>query len=123
MKNLKNRLFLVTLIITFLSISNLCAQSDKAKIDQLISQKKSFNKENKTSIVYKIQLYNGNETQAYKIRNNFRASFPEYRTEITYKAPEWKTQVLYFKTRLEADRAILKIKEKFSGAIVLKDKI
>ena len=123
MRNLKNSLILTVIIVSFLSISNLSAQSDKAKIDQLISQKKSYNKENKTSTVYKIQLYNGNESQAYKVRNNFRSTFPEFRTETTYKAPEWKTQVVYFKTRLEADRALLKIKEKFSGAIVLKDKI
>ncbi|MDV7186919.1 SPOR domain-containing protein [Lutibacter sp. TH_r2] len=123
MRNLKNRLFLITLTVIFLSISDLSAQSDKTKIDQLISQKKSYNKENKTSIVYKIQLYNGNEDKAYKVKYNFETTFPQYKTVIKYDQPDWKTQVVYFKTRLEADRALLEIKENFSGAIVLKDKI
>jgi len=48
--------------------------------------------------------------------------FPEYSTTIKYKSPEWKTQVGPFKTRLEADRTLLTIKENYSGAIVIEDK-
>jgi len=40
-----------------------------------------------------------------------------------YKSPEWKTQVGNFTTRLEADRILNIISEKFTGAIVLEDKI
>jgi len=89
----------------------------------LIEQKRAYNKDNKSSVVYKIQLYNGNEEEAYKIRRNFNTSYPEYKTTIMYKPPEWKTQVGDFKTRLEADRALNIIKKKYSGAIVLVDKI
>lgn len=123
MKNLKNRLLLATLLVAFFNISNLCAQSDKAKIDNLINKKKNYNKANKTSTVYKIQIYNGSENNAYKIKYNSETKFPEFKTIIKYDQPDWKTQIVYFKTRLEADRALLKIKEDFSGAIVLKDKI
>ncbi len=42
---------------------------------------------------------------------------------MSYKLPEWKVQVGYFHTRLEADIALNKIKKKFEGAIVLEDKI
>ncbi len=107
----------------FFSIINSYSQSENEKIDNLIAQKKAFNKENKNSKVYKIQLYNGNEAQAYKIRRNFNASFPEYHAEVIYKEPEFKTRVGNFITRLEADRALNQIKEKFVGAIVLEDKI
>lgn len=123
MRNLKNRLFLATVLVAFLSISNLCAQSDKANIDKLINLKKAYNKENNTSTVYKIQIYNGSENSAYKIKYSSEAKFPEFKTIIIYDEPDWKTQIVFFKTRLEADRALLKIKEEFSGAIVLKDKI
>ncbi|SDX78789.1 Sporulation related domain-containing protein [Lutibacter oricola] len=123
MKILSNRLIVVLFCVTFLSISNLCAQSDKAKIDQLIKQKKEYNKKNKNSVIYKIQLYNGNESKAYSVKAKFESLFPTYKTDIIYKAPDWKTQVVHFKTKLEADRALLKIKEKFASAIVLKDKI
>jgi len=107
----------------FINVINSFAQSENEKINTLIEQKRTYNKTNKSSIVYKIQLYNGNETQAYEVKRNFNASFPEYKIIMTYKPPEWKTQVGIFKTRLEADRALNIIKEKFVGAIVLEDKI
>ena len=90
----------------------------------MIEQKRNFNKNNKNSIVFKIQLYNGNETEAYKVKRNFDLEFPEYKTVIdASKQPDWKTQVGYFKTRLEADQVLTIIRKKFAGAIVLKDKI
>lgn len=110
-------------ITLFLSITNSYSQSESENINNLIKQKKEFNKKNKNSIVYKIQLYNGNEVQAYKTKRNFNNLFPKYKVKIIYKSPEWKTQVGNFTTRLEADRILLVIKEKYSGAIVLEDKI
>jgi hypothetical protein len=123
MNILLKRIVLVLLFAFYLCNSKSFAQSENEKINTLIEQKRAFNKENKSSVVYKIQLYNGNEEEAYKIRRNFNTSYPEYKTTIMYKPPEWKTQVGDFKTRLEADRALNIIKKKFSGAIVLVDKI
>lgn len=123
MSILSKRLLFIYFLTFFLSISNSYSQSEDEKINTLITQKKEFNKKNKSSVVFKIQLYNGDESQAYKIKRNFEATFPEYSTSILYKAPEWKTQVGNFITRLEADRALNIIKEEFAGAIVLEDKI
>ena len=99
------------------------AQNEADKIEDLISQKRNYNQQNKNNVVFKIQLYNGTESEAYKIRSNFRSDFPEYKTTIIYKQPEWKTQVGNFETKLEADRVLLLIKKEFSGAIVLEDLI
>lgn len=99
------------------------SQSENEKITTLIEQKVSFNKENKNSTVFKIQLYNGDETEAYKIKEDFNTNYPDYNAEVVYDKPEWKTQISKFKTRLDADRVALIIKEKFTAAIVLEDKI
>ena len=96
--------------------------SENEKIDKLIEQKRYYNKKNKVAGGFKIQIYNGNETQANKIKREFEALFPEYSTTIKYKSPEWKTQVGPFKTRLETDRTLLEIKEGYAGAIVIEDK-
>jgi len=117
------RLLFTIFLALLLGITNSYSQTEGEKINNLIEQKRGFNKNNKSSIVYKIQLYNGNETEAYKIRSNFSTSFPEYKTRIIYKSPEWKTQVGVFNTRLEADRVLNIINKKFAGAIVLEDKI
>jgi len=117
------KLYLMAFWVLLLGITNLYSQNENDKIQNLIEQKREFNKKNKNSIVYKIQLYNGNETQAYKIKQNFTTAYPEYETKIIYRSPEWKTQVGNFKTRLEADRILNIIQKKFVGAIVLEDKI
>ncbi len=123
MSIISKKILLVMFFVFFLSNSKLFAQSENEKINNLIEQKRTYNKNNKSSVVYKIQLYNGNEEEAYKIRRNFNISYPDYKTTIMYKPPEWKTQVGDFKTRLEADRVLKIIKKKFTGAIVLEDKI
>tara|TARA_R110001583_G_scaffold83631_8_gene220755 strand:- start:451 stop:825 length:375 start_codon:yes stop_codon:yes gene_type:complete len=118
------RLLFTAFLTLLLGITNSYSQSENEKINNLIEQKRDFNKKNKSSIVYKIQLYNGYETEAYKIKRNFEAAYPEYKTIIdASKQPDWKTQVGNFTTRLEADRVLIIIKDKFSGAIVLEDKI
>ena len=99
------------------------SQTEEEKINDLIEQKRDYNRKNNNSTVYKIQLYNGNEQEAYKIKQDFQAIYPEYTTEIIYNAPEWKTHVGQYKTRLDADKVLIIIKEKFAGAIVLEDKI
>lgn len=123
MKNLFKYLLISIVFAIFFGTVNAFSQSENAKISNLIEQKKNFNKKNKSSVVYKIQLYNGIENQAFKIKREFEQSFPEYKTMIVYKEPEWKTQVGIFKNRLEADRALLIIQQKYTGAIVLEDKI
>ena len=123
MNKLSIKLILLLFFTVFLSTNNVFSQSENEKISALIEQKKAFNKTNKNILVFKIQLYNGNETQAYAVKRNFESDFPEYRTKIIYKTPEWKTHAGNFRTRLEADRALNTIKLKYAGAIVLEEKI
>jgi len=123
MNKLSIRAMILVFFTVFMSITHSYSQSENEKINSLIEQKRAFNKTNKNIIVFKIQIYNGNETQAYAIKRNFEADFPEYRTKIIYKTPEWKTHAGNFRTRLEADRALNIIKEKYAGAIVLEEKI
>lgn len=123
MKILFKYAFFFIVFVTFFGAINSYSQSENNKISNLITQKKSFNKNNKSSVVYKIQIYNGLENRAYSIKHEFEQSFPEYKTMIVYKEPDWKTQVGVFKNRLEADRALLVIQKKYTGAIVLEDKI
>ncbi|MDP3360174.1 MAG: hypothetical protein Q8S41_12595 [Lutibacter sp.] len=123
MNKLSIKAIIFVFFATFLSSNTLFAQSENEKINTLIEQKKAFNKTNKNILVFKIQIYNGNETQAYAVKRNFEADFPEYRTKIIYKTPEWKTHAGNFRTRLEADRALNLVKIKYAGAIVLEEKI
>lgn len=123
MNKLSIKLIILLFFAVFLSTSNVFSQSENEKINALIEKKKAFNKTNKNILVFKIQLYNGNETQAYAVKRNFEADFPEYRAKVKYDNPEFKTHAGNFRTRLEADRALNLVKLKYAGAIVLEEKI
>ena len=92
-------------------------KSDSSLINELISKKKSFNKE--FGYGFRIQLYNGFETEAKKTEAKFKIDFPEIKTYLLYRQPEWKIQVGFYKTKLEADRALLDFKRKYGSAIVI----
>jgi len=49
----------------------------------------------------------------------FKAEFPGNFSKLVYYAPEWKVQVGNYKTKLEADKDLIKFQEKFSGIIVI----
>ena len=123
MNFLSNRLFFSFFFVVLLASANLFAQSENDKINKIIEEKKAYNKKNKNSVVYKIQLYNGDESQASKVKEDFQKEFPMYKAFLIYKQPDWKTQVGNFKTRLEADRILQIVKKEYGAAIVLEDKV
>ena len=92
-------------------------KSDSTLINELISKKRSFNKE--FGYGFRIQLYNGFETEAKKTEAKFKIDFPEIKTYLLYRQPEWKIQAGFYKTKLEADRALLDFKRKYRSAIVI----
>lgn len=114
-----------SILITFLliisgSILNVKAQdkhTENKDIISLIEKKRAYNKQNGSG--YRIQLYYGLERRARSLRNRFRVEYPDIYTKLTYEEPNWKIQVGNYKARLHADRALNKIREKFSGAIVV----
>ena len=118
--------FIITLIVlTMFTMSNLLAQegvvtvNQDREIDELLKLKKEVNR---TEYNYKIQIYNGNRTGAENARLEFRKSFPNWSTNMKYETPNYKIWVGNFKTHLEADRALLKVKKKFGNAFIFKPK-
>ena len=109
-------IFLVVILTTNFTYSQ-SKKSDNTLIKELISKKKSFNKE--FGYGFRIQLYNGIETVAIKTLRKFKYDFPDIETHLEYRQPEWKTQVGFYKTKLEADRALLNFKRKYQSAIVI----
>ena len=66
-----------------------------------------------------IQIYYGNETKARSLRSKFRVNFPGILSKLNYDKPDWKVFVGNYKTKLEADKAVINFSEKFSGLIVI----
>lgn len=102
------------------SSGNLYSQNQTNSSDEikkLIAKKREFNAE--YGYGFRIQIFYGSETKARSLRNKFRLSFPNVPTNLKYEQPYWKVQVGNYKTRLEADKALLKFSEKFASLIVI----
>ena len=124
LKNQYNTLSFTVLISLFLSV-NVFAQvgtvevNQDSKIDVLLRAKRDVNASESN---YKIQIYSGNLPGADKAQSEFRYSFNEWNSIKGFETPNYKIWVGNFKTRLEADRALVKIKRKFTNAFYFKPK-
>ena len=117
----KNSYIITTILILFISINSTNAQSKESEnesINQLIKKRREYNQKNGTGFI--IQLYNGSEATAKSILSSFKSKYNWVATKLVYDAPDWKTQVGNYRTRLDADKALNKYKEDFSGGIIIK---
>ena len=118
-------LFFFVLIMALSSVKLAAQQGEVTvnqdrQIDKLLELKKEINR---TESNYKIQIYNGNRTDAQKARSEFRRSFLDLPTSMQYETPNYKIWIGNFKNRLEADRTLVKVKKKFANAFIFTPKI
>ncbi|OAD46588.1 SPOR domain-containing protein [Polaribacter atrinae] len=109
--------FLIVLLTTSYNSFSQNKTNESPEIKDIISKKRSFN--STFGFGYRIQLYNGNEQKARAFIARFKVEFPGNFSKLVYYAPEWKVQVGNYKTKLEADKDLIKFQEKFSGIIVI----
>jgi|TARA_B100002049_G_scaffold153633_1_gene114556 hypothetical protein len=125
MRKLSLNKLLLSCFISGISFLNLTAQegqvniSQNDKITKLLELKAEMSKDNEIGDRYKIQLFYGNNGEANEVIKDYRSKF-EYPSLIAYEAPNYKVWVGNFRNRLEADRALLKIKESFPSAFIPK---
>ncbi len=121
-----NHKILYTLTILFFSTCILHAQNgtviinEDAKVSQILSLKKELEKENKLSDGYTIQLYYGEKNKANSTLRNYRNTYSTWPATIMYETPNYKVWVGNFSSRIDADRALIEIKDKFPSAFILK---
>ena len=89
------------------------------KVEKLMEVKAELNENNKIRDRFVIQLFNGDNGEANEVIQEYRKTY-EYPSQITYEAPNYKVWIGNFRSRLEADRALLKIKENYPSAFIPK---
>lgn len=89
------------------------------KIEKLMEVKTELNKNNEIRDRYVIQLFYGDNGEANEVIQKYRNLY-SYPSQITYEAPNYKVWIGNFRNRLEADRALLKLKENFPAAFIPK---
>ena len=126
MKNLsKHNLLYFFILSSFLCLSSR-AQDGKTnvsvdpKIDQLLKEKRKLNSDITINDVFKIQIFIGKLDESKKTLSEFKSKFKEIEGTMVYNNPTYKVWVGYFKTRIEAEKAMIDIKKEYPLALLIK---
>jgi len=128
MKIIQIKAFCLTSLITICFSTFSMAQSgtlilnEDPAIAKLLEIKKDMNKDDKNSDRYKIQIYSGNLGSAESIKSKFENSNGKIRSQLVFETPNYKVWVGSFRTRLEAERALVDVQKKFTDAFIFKPK-
>lgn len=121
------RIFFTLILLTVLSHfghaqeGNVIINQDN-RITDLLELKKKMNRNETDSRRYKIQVYSGNRNGAQNAQKDFSETFGDWRPVMHYETPNFKVWAGNFNTRMEADRALKRIKRKFPSAFIFKPK-
>ncbi|MBT8244971.1 MAG: SPOR domain-containing protein [Winogradskyella sp.] len=112
------------LILTGFSMA-IFAQDATVTVNQpeAINKLLEFKKDTRTVETFRIQIYSGDSSfRAKKVKSEFREKYGEWPTEMVFNTPNYKIWVGNFRSRLEADRALLRIKKNYINAFIFKPK-
>jgi hypothetical protein len=120
-----SKLIIASMLFCFVSASSFAQNAtltvhQDPKITELLSLKKDLEKEREFSDGYTIQLYYGELNKANQILRRYRGSYGNWPASIEYETPNYKVWAGNFNSRIEADRALLKIQKSFPAAFILK---
>ncbi|MET3977535.1 MULTISPECIES: SPOR domain-containing protein [unclassified Mucilaginibacter] len=77
-----------------------------------------------SSYGYRVQIYSGsNRGAAFNAQAKFNMEFPEMRTYIVYKEPNFKVRAGDFRSRIEAERMKEQLKPWFPAMFIISEKI
>ena len=77
-----------------------------------------------SSYGYRVQIYNGsNRAAAFNAQAKFNKEFPEMRTYIVYREPNFKVRAGDFRSRIEAERMKEQLKSWFPIMFIISEKI
>lgn len=88
-------------------------------IDKLLEFKKDLS----TLNAFTIQVYSGSSgvarSEAQTAKTKAATLYPNWSNSIEYEQPNYKIWVGNFRTRLEADRALMEVKKTYTNAFIL----
>jgi hypothetical protein len=126
MKNIMNLKYLTLLLLFNILNFNCYSQTSEITIEQddnietLLKEKRKMNTGITINDLFKIQIFNGNSDNAKKTMMEFKNQFKEIDVTMIYNNPTFKVWAGNFKTRIEAENALLEIKKKYPLALLIK---
>ena len=115
-----------TLILLGFSTASISAQDlattvrQDPKFEQLLNEKRKINTSLTVNDYYKIQIYSGGSENAKKTLSDFKNDFKDIDATIVFNTPNYKVWVGNFKNRIEAERCLETIKDKYNTVFLIK---
>jgi len=119
------KIFLSSLLLVALT-SKIKAQDQNTtlnqdpKFEQLLNEKRKINTSLTVNDSYKIQIYTGGSENAKKTLTEFKQEFKDIDATIVFNTPNYKVWVGSFKTRIEAERNLANIKDRYKNVLLIK---
>ena len=126
MKFLKEiRSVFTTLTLVFLSQKSYSQEakvsvSQDPKFEQLLNEKRKINSSITINDLYKIQIFNGDTETSKKTLMDFKRENKDMDATIVFSTPLYKVWVGNFKTRIEAEKNLNDLKQKYPNAFLIK---
>ena len=93
-------------------------------IDSLVIKAIEKNKESNTVPGFRIQVFNGNsQNEAEEVKKWLQEFDPELFVVLVYQAPNFKVKVGNFRRRVDGQKLLQIVQEKYPSAFMVPDKI
>ena len=89
-------------------------------IPQLLETKSDMTRKGRLGDRFNIQIFNGDNNAASDVLRQARAKYSNLPSDIIFETPNYKVLLGNFRNRLEADRALLQIKQDYPSAFIPK---
>lgn len=119
----KTNLIFTLSFISFFSFSQNIEVDKDVKYDNLLQERKKAIVDSYVNDRIRIQIYNGELDACKKEIDNFKKKFADLDGAIEFYQPMYKVLIGNFKTRIEAERNLLLIKQNYPNAFIVKPRI
>ena len=125
MKTLKKITLLTFSVVTLFTTQNIFSQTKKSnieqdeKIEKLLFEKRKNNSAITINDKFKIQIFFGTIEESKKSLISFKKDFSQTDGTIVFSNPSYKVWVGSFKSKIEAEKALLTIKKKYTTAVII----
>ena len=115
------RLFFTILALGFTAIA--FAQKGEVTVEQdpKISKLLNIYKDANANMAhYTIQVGFGTYSEAEELKRDVEIDFPQWRAKIVFDSPTYRVRIGQFKSKLEAERNFLEVREKYEQSLIIK---
>lgn len=125
MKTLKKITLFTFSLVALFTTQNIFSQTKKTtieqdeKIEKLLLEKRKNNSAITINDKFKIQIFFGNIEESKKTLIAFKKDFPQTDGTIIFSNPSYKVWTGSFKSKIEAEKALITIKKKYPTSVII----